>query len=525
MGRNILFITTDQQRYDALGCNGGKIARTPVADRLAATGINYRRAHNQNTVCMPARATMVTGQYVRTHGVFANGVALPPDAPSVAAWLHAKAGYRTALIGKAHFEPALDMRGKWFENRMAREGSTGPYRGFERMELAMHGPLGAWHYSLWLQQNFPAELGGFSRVLSAAPGGDTGAPEVAYNPIPREHYHTDWVANRTIAYLDSLGADDDWFVWMSFPDPHHPWDPPASEARRINWRDLDLPPGYPGSREKIEKILAQKPRHWLEWYQGRFGNDEGGPGIFVPSKLTEDQIREVNALTHVENELIDEAVGRVMDRINDRKWGARTDVFFTTDHGELQGDFGLLYKGPYHVDALMRVPLIWHPAPLAGVTPAQVAEPVGHLDLAPTFCQIAGVPIPEWVQGKPLPTAAGSRRERVITEWDSQFKQIGMHLRSIYRDGWLCTVYEKSTRDVGFDLQQVPAILRGNSPAPNISYEGTEGELYNLNEDPLQWRNLWSDGGYQKLRSDLTADLYDNLPRQRDPMLPVEAPA
>ena len=82
MSRKILFITTDQQRYDALGCNGGTIARTPVVDRLAATGLNYRRAHNQNVVCMPARSTMLTGQYVRTHGVYANGVALPADAPS-----------------------------------------------------------------------------------------------------------------------------------------------------------------------------------------------------------------------------------------------------------------------------------------------------------------------------------------------------------------------------------------------------------------------------------------------------------
>jgi arylsulfatase A-like enzyme len=525
MGRNILFITTDQQRYDSLGCNGGKIARTPVADRLAAAGINYRRAHNQNTVCMPARSTMVTGQYVRTHGVFANGVALPPDAPSVAEWLHAKGGYRTALIGKAHFEPAFDFAGRWFENRMAREGSTGPYRGFERMELAMHAPLGGWHYSLWLQQNHPNELGGFSRVLSAAPGGDTGAPEVAYNPIPREHYHTDWVADRTIAYLDSLAADDDWFVWMSFPDPHHPWDPPASEARRINWRDLDLPPGYPGSREKIERILEQKPRHWLDWYQGRFGNDEGGPGVFVPCRMTTAQIREINALVHVENELIDEAVGRVLGRIAHRGWLDRTDVVFTTDHGELQGDFGLLYKGPYHVDALMRVPFIWRPAPCARVLPAEITDPVGHLDLAPTFCQIAGVPIPHWAEGKPLPTTTAARRERVITEWDSQFKQIGMHLRSIYRDGWLCTVYEKSTRDMGFDMAQIPALLRGTSPSPNIFYDGTEGELYNLAEDPFQWRNLWSDGGCQRLKSDLIDDLYVHLPKPRDPLLSVDAPA
>src|SRR5258708_17093906 len=100
MGRNILFITTDQQRYDALGCNGGAIAKTPVADRLAASGINYRRAHNQNVVCMPARSTMITGQYVRTPGVVANGGALPPDSPSVAAYLPDEAGYRTSLPGQ-----------------------------------------------------------------------------------------------------------------------------------------------------------------------------------------------------------------------------------------------------------------------------------------------------------------------------------------------------------------------------------------------------------------------------------------
>src|SRR5947208_3065741 len=125
MGRKILFVTTDQQRYEALGCNGGTIARTPVVDALAAEGIVYRRAYNQNTVCMPARSTMLTGQYVRTHGVFANGVALPADAPSVAAHLAERAGYRTALVGKAHFEPGFDPMFTFPENAMAEEVSTG----------------------------------------------------------------------------------------------------------------------------------------------------------------------------------------------------------------------------------------------------------------------------------------------------------------------------------------------------------------------------------------------------------------
>ena len=79
--------------------------------------------------------------------------------------------------------------------------------------------------------------------VNALGGGDTGAPQVWDNPVEREWYHTDWVADRTISWLDSLAADDDWFCWMSFPDPHHPWDPPASEIGRVDWRDVPLPAG------------------------------------------------------------------------------------------------------------------------------------------------------------------------------------------------------------------------------------------------------------------------------------------
>ena len=522
MGRKILLITTDQQRHDALGCNGGRIARTPVVDRLATTGINYRRAHNQNVVCMPARSTMITGQYVRTHGVFANGVALPVDAPSVAAYLHAHAGYRTALLGKAHFEPAFDPKGKWFENRMARDGSTGPFRGFEHLELAMHGAMGWWHYSLWMQQQHPDELNGFAPLLSAQGGGDTGAPEVAYNPIPREHYHTDWVADRTIAYLDSLGDDEDWFVWMSFPDPHHPWDPPASEARRINWRDLDLPPGHPGSEDRIRSILGQKPRHWLDWYEGRHRNPEGGPTNFQPARLEHDQLREIDHMIQTENELIDEAVGRVMRFLADAGVDEHTDVFFTSDHGELQGDFGLLFKGPYHVESLMRIPLVWRPAPSANIAPAVIDEPVGHVDLAPTFCAIAGTPPPSAMQGAPLPVAKGSGRERVITTFDSQFAAIGMHLRTIYRDGMICTVYERSTTDRGGRFPFYSSVWLRGSRMPR--YEGTEGELYDLGSDPRQWENLWDDPSRRALRDDLIADLRAHLPAERVPRLEVAAP-
>ncbi|HVM08496.1 MAG TPA: sulfatase-like hydrolase/transferase [Acidimicrobiales bacterium] len=509
MGRKILFVTTDQQRYDTLGCNGGTLARTPVVDRLAASGIRYERAVPQSVVCMPSRSTMLTGQHPTTHGVWMNGVPLPVDAPSVADLLH-DVGYRTALIGKAHFEPYFDPFNRFTENSVSATGTTPPngtHRGFEHLELATHGTMGQLHYARWLRDNHPEAVGMFYATVdpelqvNAAGGGDTGAPQVKVNPVPKEWYHTDWVADRTISWLDSLAADDDWFCWMSFPDPHHPWDPPQSEVGRIDWRDVPLPAGYPQSAAEREAILDSKPRHWRLWYDGSLVSNYEAPATWVPATLTADQIREVNARNAVECELIDEALGRVLAAIDARGWTDDVDIVFTTDHGELQGDFGLLFKGPYHVDALMRLPLVWRPAPSANVAPAVVSQPVGLIDLAPTFCEIAGVDAPSWMHGRRLPRVEGDGPERVLTEWDSELFGVGVHLRTITRDRWVCTAY-----------------------LPGTVHDGSEGELYDLVDDPLQQHNRWDDPRLRSLRDDLLADLWDNQPAPHEPRLQLQAP-
>jgi arylsulfatase A-like enzyme len=490
---------------------------------LARAGLRFERAHVQNVVCMPSRSTMLTGQHPRTHGVVANGVKLPADAPSVAGYLRERGGYRTALVGKAHFDPHLDLLLAFEENRLAAIESHGPWRGFEHVELATHGPMGGHHYADWLWEHAPEAVAGFGGVLTGRGGGDTGAPEVTHNPVARQSYHTDWVADRTLGWLRQLDGTEPWFCWMSFPDPHHPFDPPLEELRaRIDWRDLELPPGHPGDRASIERVLAEKPQHWLDWYHGRFRNPEGGPVSFVPSALTDDQIREIHAAIHVENELVDEACGRVMQWLRERGWDADTDVVYTSDHGELQGDFGLMFKGPYHTDALLRVPLVWRPAPSANVESAVIAEPVGHVDLAPTFCQIAGLEVPSWMEGRALPERPGSDRERVITTFDSQFEPVGMHLRTIYRDGFICTVYEPSSRGQGGVFPFYWSIWGRGSTIPR--YQGTEGELYDTREDPYQHHNLWHDPVRRAWRDELVADLREHLPPARTPPLPVTAP-
>ncbi len=522
--RNVLFVTSDQQRFDSLGATGNPFARTPVIDALARDGILYRRAHVQSVVCMPSRTTMLTGQHPLTHGVVANGISTPEGAPDVAAILRA-AGYRTALLGKAHFDPHFDPLLRFPENRLAAAGSTGPWRGFEHVELATHGPLGGHHYADWIWTHHPDEVRGFGTVLTGRGGGETGAPEVTHNPIPREHYHTDWIADRAVSWLRSLDTSEPFFCWVSFPDPHHPFDPPLAEVKKRapDFRDRPLPPGHPGSVERVRRALAKKPRHWLDWFEGRFHNPEGGPISFHPERLTHDQVREIDATIQVENELIDEAVGRILAVVRERGLDETTDVIFTSDHGELQGDHGLLFKGPYHVDSLLRVPLVWRPAPSAGIEATSIDDPVGLVDLAPTFLSIAGLHVPGAMQGAPLPLVRGAAgRERVLTTFDSQFARVGMHLRTIYRDGLLCTVYEPSTRDRGGQFPLYSSVWLRGSRLPR--YDGTEGELYDLREDPHQWENLWSDPSRRRLRDDLVADLRAHLPPERARPLPVAAP-
>jgi len=229
------------------------------------------------------------------------------------------------------------------------------------------------------------------------------------------------------------------------------------------------------------------------------------PARWVPATLTADQVREVNARNAIEVELIDEAIGRVLAAVAARGWDDDLDVVVTTDHGELQGDFGLLFKGPYHVDGLMRLPLVWRPAPSAGITPSVVDAPVGLVDLAPTFCSIAGLEAEPWMEGASLPVDAADAtargHERALTAWDSELLGVAVHLQTITRDGLVCTTYE-----------------------PGTVHDGTEGELYDLAEDPLQRVNLWDDPARRAQRDDLVDDLRANLPPVRQPKLEVEAP-
>ena len=438
MGRKILFVTTDQQRYDTLGCNGGTLARTPVIDSLAAQGIRYERAVPQSVVCMPSRSTMLTGQHPSTHGVWMNGVPLPVDAPSVAALLNDQ-GYRTALVGKPHFEPFIDPFGRFTENRLASsgaptaqtrhfDGTIGPHRGFEHLEFATHGAAGWLHYSQWIGANHPEAAQMFYAVLdsdlevNSAGFGDTGGPQVKHNPIPKDWYHTDWVADRTIDWLDSLDDDDDFFCWMSFPDPHHPWDPPESEIGRTTGA-MSTACRHPTTERSVRpSSTASSP---LAQCMTALVSNYEAPTHWVPETLTADQLRD-HRTQRRRGELIDEAPAG--SRSRRPACSDDLDVVFTTDDGEL-GRLRLLFKA--------RTTSTAHVLPWSGAGAVGRRRAWGHragrpVDLALTFTiggLDAGVDA-----GRPWDgdVDAAERGFERCSRWD---RAVGWrHLRTITRD-------------------------------------------------------------------------------------------
>ena len=401
MGRNILFITTDQQRYDALGLqrrhdrpHAGR--RRAGRRRASAT----ERAYNQNTVCMPARSTMLTGQYVRTHGVVANGVPLPDRRP-VGRRLPGRAG---RLPHRAARQGPLRARAS---TRTARSRRTAGRRGRHRPVARLRARrCRSMHAAAWGD----VPLVALRPLAARAP---PRAPPQLRRPAPgragRRHRRardqeqpdpagagttpTGWPIC-TIDWLDALDDDDDWFCWMSFPDPHHPWDPPASELDRVDWRDLDLPPGHPGSDEADPQGAGRaSPPHWLAYWEGTWREPRGRPGRLRARRGSpHDQIREINAKTHVMNELIDEAV-RAGARPRRRAGLARRhrrDLHHRPRRAA--GRLRAALQGPVpHRRAHAAAAGVAAGARRPASPPAVVDDPVGQVDLAPTFCAIAGV--------------------------------------------------------------------------------------------------------------------------------------
>lgn len=459
---NILLIMTDQQRADSLGCYGGAAVRTPALDRLAAEGVRFDRCAVNATICTPSRASIMTGRPVPGHGVYKLHDNLPADQVLFPRLLQ-RSGYATALIGKLHVSGRV--------TEAARRHTGDGFEVYEWcMDPAIHldSPLNS--YAAWLARLHPEFLARLQREGKNA----------RYHPA--EAHFSRWAADRTIAFLRGRDRSRPFFCKMSLFDPHDPFDDyPLECASLVNTSLLADPiavaetaaPVPSGIRRERERLACPTRRDELDSIRLGYCASVG---------------------------FLDQEIGRVLSVVDDEGLAGDTLVIFVSDHGDSMGDHGLLTKGAWFYEACVRVPLIMRlPGRLAaGRAFDGLVQP--H-DLAATVLAAAGVDPASWSALMPhsrdlVAVARGeapARDHAVCLYRNTGYGPGGRYFdppihATMFRDRrWKLNVYH----DVG-----------GGAAEP-------EGELYDLDEDPREQRNLWADRRRADVRSRLANRLMD----------------
>ena len=371
---NILLITADQMRCDCLGATGHPVVRTPHLDALAARGVRFTNAYTTFPVCVPARLSILTGQYPHAHGTMGNRSMVPTSQPNIASLLR-DAGYRTAAIGKMHFWPPYAEFG--FEHmRLAEQDGPGwKVDDYHATYLAERGMVDIWDY--W-DQHKP--------YRAQAPQEYWDSFGARGSEIPEEHYHTTWIANETIDYI-RRSSDRPFFIWTSFIKPHHPFDPPKP------WDTLYDPASIPPLQDQA--LALAKP------LMTNGGQRDPRDAYFDLRKLTDGAYRKVAAHYYGAISHIDHHVGRILQALEERGELERTLIIFTSDHGDYMGDYGLILKSPgIPYDSLAKVPfIVAGPGCRRGETSDAL---VSLVDILPTAAAHAGVEVPDFVQGADL---------------------------------------------------------------------------------------------------------------------------
>jgi arylsulfatase len=457
---NILWICTDQQRYDTIACHGNKYIRTPNIDRLASEGTAFTHAFCQAPVCTPSRSSFLTGRYPSTTRAHDNGQCIPPDEVLVTKML-ADAGYDCGLSGKLHISACSGR----VEKRIA-DG----YREFHWS----HDPSPQWgnnsEYTKWLASK------GYKWSDLYHPKG------YAFAGIPAELHQTTWCTDKAIDFIkeDRKGP---WLMSVNIYAPHTPFDPPKEYLDRYDPDKLPDPAYTDGE-------LDDKPA-----FQ-RFDHDGSNGGRPPFSKMTPRERREIKAAYYAMIEHVDDNVGRILKMLDDTGQRKNTIIIFMSDHGELLGDHGIFLKGPYTYDCSVRVPLIisWPGHFKSGVKSDALVE---LLDIAPTLLTAAGMPIPNRVQGRPLTDLLTGKTDK-------------------HRDQVFCESYglKVGTSQPTWTVSMV----RTRTHKIAVCHGTDQGELYDLQADPGEHKNLYHSPAHAGLKAEMMKLCFDTSVATMDPV-------
>ena len=491
---NVLFITSDQQHYMAMGYLNPEVS-TPNLDRLVNSGMTFHRAYTVNPTCTPTRASWITGLYPSQHGAYSLGTKLMENVQTVGDCFQ-KDGYATALVGKAHFQPLLST--KEYPSLEAYpllhdldfwRGFNGPFYGFEHVELARNHTDEAHvgqHYALWLTEKTSgtAWRNYFLPTASHTPD-SPGYPKSTRKPldpadgkwdIPESLHYNTWISERTNALMEHYAkAEQPFFLWASFFDPHPPYRIPEPYASMYDPAKVTVPEFKEGEFDDKPPYfkIAREAHPDFSAYQEPGGNTIHGSGPHLASR--EDRAKKIATMYGMMT-MLDKYIGKILDQLDSLGLTENTLVCYTTDHGDFLGQHGLTAKAIHHYEDLLRVPLV---VSLPGTIPAgKVSDSLqSTVDIPETFLSFAGIPVPRTMAGideKAVWTGEKETiRDHVIVE--NQHQPTTMNLRTYINARYKITVH----------------------------FNKPYGELYDLQEDPGEYMNLWDKPAFQDLKCEL----------------------
>ncbi len=322
---NILLITTDQQRYDTLGCTGNKVIQTPHLDRLAAQGVIFSDLHVQNTLCAPSRACLATGRMPFSLGIHNNGSILPTTERTMMQQLTDN-GYSTAGFGKMHFRP--QKAGLHHDSdRIPEQPSEYPYYGFQECRLTEDTRVGP--YTEYLTAH------GIDQRVDID-SGDKGQWKVFTANIPEEHHQTTWVADRTLDYLSKVDRSKPFFVWTSFVDPHHPFCAPPPYDSMYDPAQMPLPLW---SAEEEDRLAE-------EYCLLRYGRGDDQESVDF-SQFNDHEWQRIKASYYGMISLIDEIdLSKILITLRSKEWR------YTYHVGNRYGELYDLQQDPHELETL-----------------------------------------------------------------------------------------------------------------------------------------------------------------------------
>ncbi len=495
---NLLFLVTDQQRADTLGCYNSALPpagiETPNLDSIVATGTLFERAYVTQPVCTPSRSALLTGLYPHANGCTSNNIPLPAETRTLAE--HVAPEYRRAYMGKWHlgdetraqhgFDTWVSIDDHYDEDRLSHRSDV---------------DLSSYHHFLVANGHTPDQEKHGTRVFARR----TAAK------LPEPYSKAAFLGREAARFIRDCAAGETPFVlYVSFQEPHGPNYSPFDNL----YDPARLPVG-PEFRRRPSEQAALLNRVLAEYYTH-------AAEIYDVDMTTEVGWRKHRAIYHGQVTLVDRAVGEILAALDEAGQRDNTVVVFTSDHGDMMGDHNIFRKGILYEESV-RVPLLVR-VPWLSQSPHRVATPVSHIDLVPTLLDLLGSPTPTGLHGRSrasiLAGDSAWHEDDVVVEWNGDDGR--KPTKSLRVDGAL--------PDLPWDRIRGPwrSLVSPDGFKLNLAAHD-QCELYDLNADPYEATNLFDDPRHQGRIGQMAARVRQWQMQTNDsvavPGLSLDAPA